>query len=33
MKVMDELDVQAGANPIQNQQQVEGQILPDDFLP
>ena len=25
MKVMDELDVQAGANPIQNQQQVEGQ--------
>ena len=33
MKVMDELDVQAGANPIQNQQQVEGQKLPDDFLP
>ena len=33
MKVMDELDVQAGANPIQNQQQMEGQKLPDDFLP
>ena len=33
MKVMDELDVQAGANPIENQQQMEGQKLPDDFLP
>ena len=33
MKVMDELDVQAGANPIQNQQQMEGQKLPDNFLP
>ena len=33
MKVMDELDVQAGANPIENQQQMEGQKLPDNFLP